>query len=1057
LGGGADLLSAVKQDIDRVGGDAGRVASSGQWRMPLGDSHRRGHMPSLPPTVMSSTLTELWGFAFPADFSQEMAGQVYAGGLAMSMRGSAVVQAASQGGQQAMQKWSGRPWRPAGQLLMSGGLAYFKTNNDLTAWDTSAIGKQAASEENPFWRTAWLNSFQLDKASQMYMAMGIQQQMPNRPTSAAEVMLFGDRVHHAMSVIDGVIYNIEGRRSTRYGGVSPAAQAQQQRGYQWGMIPRRTRQNWLAAYEAQTGKALWYRSPADNNEDNVELGFLAAPVAYGKLLLLPVTDSGAIWMYALSRDGGETVWKSYLCDEPTGGCDPWSPACVAIDGRDAYVVCGTGVVFALDAVSGQIRFAVRYERHGRRNQRMRQYGYGNSNLLELDGWDEDVVVPYGRALVVMATDHDRLLAIDRRSGQLLWNSPRKPLDQPGQYCLGTVGRSYFIAGRNVVRRYDMPTGRVKWETEIEDSFGRGALTEDAIYMPVKNSIWQLDLEKGTIVKQVGVSLNTDDPVGNLYSDGERFWVQGGSRVYVLTNLEHRLALLEKRIAEGDAAALLDRMRLFAKAEQFPKAIADLQAAYDLVRKQQGRPQAAAALLSAVREVDLAVSRPRDVLRLAKANLADFDEATAEIAADSRRQVLMRVLTEIRRTETRGAVDEILDVAQQLDNEYVQRLARQALLAIAGEEDVESLRQAVSGRDDVKRIIAADALARAAGEDSKPLLERMLAEDSEPLQLAALRALLNLGDRQALSPLLKLLKSDQAEVRGRAVQLLRFATGKRFGFAAYGDSEGRRQALEQWSKWVDAEGRTADLQFPLPDAPVMLGRTLVVSYGQSFVREYDSSGKQTWQKQVNNPWACQGLPNGHRLVALYAHNTIVEYDEQGNEVWRKSGLPGNCYSAQRQENGNTLVSCADSNRVLEVDPDGNIVWNVSVGNRPMDAKRLPNGNTLVCCANSGRVVEVDHEGNVVRQIDNMQQPIKAQRLDSGNTLVVQSSAGKVTEIGPDRKQVVWAQTGLPNVYDAQRLPNGNTLIVDAKGVHEYDPDHKIVWEEQFNHGSGVSRF
>ncbi|MEQ8787861.1 MAG: PQQ-binding-like beta-propeller repeat protein [Pirellulaceae bacterium] len=1054
--GATDLLAAVRRDIDRVGSETPLASSTGDWRMPLGGSHRRGHMPALPPTVMSNTLTELWGFAFPATFSQDMAGQVYAGGLVDSFGGRASVRATSQGSQQAMQKWRGQAWRPAGQLLMSDGLAYFKTSNDLTAWKTSEIGRQAESEQHPNWRSAWLNQFQLDAASQMYAAMGVQQQMTQRPGNIAEVMLFGDRVHHAMSVIDDVIYNVEGPRTPRYGGTAPSTRVQQQP-FQWGMVPRRTRKNWLAAYEARTGKALWYRSPTESDEENdAELGFLAAPVAYGRLLLIPVTDSGAIWMYALSREDGATVWKSYLCDEPTGGCAAWSPACVAIDGRDAYVVCGAGVVFALDAVSGQIRYAVRYERNGKQNPMMRQYGYGASNLMQLEGWDEDIVVPYGRTLVVMASDHNRLLAIDRRTGEFLWDSPRTPFTQEGQYCLGTVGRSYFVAGKNVVRRYDMPTGLVKWETEIEDSFGRGALTSDAIYVPVGNSIWQLDLEKGTIVKQVGVSLSTEDPVGNLYSDGERFWVQGGSRVYVLTNLTHRLALLEKRIAEGDPAALLDRMRLYAKAEEFPKAVLDLQAAHDLVREQQGPSEAAAALLAAVAEVNLAASRPRDVLRLVRANLGRLDAEKDAAVVVTRRRALMQAMSQIRQSQTKGAVDEILALSEMFDDDYLQRLARQSLTAIAAEGDGESLRDAVEGDEVVRRLIAADALAHVEGDAVKEQLKQMLAEDDPRLQLAALRALLNLRDREALPPLLKLMEAEDNGVRAQSVHLLRSATGQQFGYAAYDKPDARRQALDRWSAWLDAEGKTADIRHPLPDTALMLGRTLVASYGQNFIREFDASGKQTWSLQVNNPWACQGLPNGHRLVSLYAHNTVVEYDEKGEEVWRKAGLPGNCYSVQRLENGATLITCSDSNQVLEVDPEGKTVWSTSVQNRPMDAKRLPNGNTLVCCTNSNNVVEIDREGKTVWELKNMNQPIKAQRLENGNTLIVQSSSARVVEVDPGGAKV-WEQTGLQQVYDAQRLPNGNTLIVDGKGVHEYSPQHEVVWEQSFNHGSGVSRY
>ena len=73
--------------------------------------------------------------------------------------------------------------------------------------------------------------------------------------------------------------------------------------------------------------------------------------------------------------------------------------------------------------------------------------------------------------------------------------------------------------------------------EGKQSFGRGILTPKGIYMPVEDSIYQFDIqgEDGfpKIVSKVHVELGTNAPVGNLYSDGETFWVHGGNRLYML--------------------------------------------------------------------------------------------------------------------------------------------------------------------------------------------------------------------------------------------------------------------------------------------------------------------------------------------------------------------------------------------------------------------------------------------------------------------------------------------------------------------------------------------
>jgi len=60
-------------------------------------------------------------------------------------------------------------------------------------------------------------------------------------------------------------------------------------------------------------------------------------------------------------------------------------------------------------------------------------------------------------------------------------------------------------------------------------------------MPVENSIYHFSLKgkggEGELLSRVQVYLGTDAPVGNLYSDGKRLWVQGANRLYALAPKE----------------------------------------------------------------------------------------------------------------------------------------------------------------------------------------------------------------------------------------------------------------------------------------------------------------------------------------------------------------------------------------------------------------------------------------------------------------------------------------------------------------------------------------
>jgi len=117
-----------------------------------------------------------------------------------------------------------------------------------------------------------------------------------------------------------------------------------------------------------------------------------------------------------------------------------------------------------------------------------------------------------------------------------------PIGQKVDYLLGVRDGMLYAAGSKTIIAYDLNgEGRMVWGAdELFDgktSRGRGMLTEDGIYIPVDNGIYKFSLSgrkgKAETVSKVGVSLGTDAPVGNLYSDGQRIWVHGGSRLYAL--------------------------------------------------------------------------------------------------------------------------------------------------------------------------------------------------------------------------------------------------------------------------------------------------------------------------------------------------------------------------------------------------------------------------------------------------------------------------------------------------------------------------------------------
>lgn len=417
-----------------------------------------------------------------------------------------------------------------------------------------------------------------------------------------------------------------------------------------------------------------------------------------------------------------------------------------------------------------------------------------------------------------------------------------------------------------------------------------------------------------------------------------------------------------------------------------------------------------------------------------------------IAAHTEREsksILFAVLTTIEREKLAGLVEPLLSISPSAAAEPLRGALRRAVAASQREEDVPRLIAALSSPTAETRAIAAAVLAGAAEKEALIHLPALLADPAPAVRLAAAHALANLGQRSSLPVLVSLLEDSELNVRVEAFRTLRAATGQTLPFVVYDAPEKRKTQIAEWKSWLTGPGESAPLKFPLRESKIDLGRLLVCDQQNNALIEYDSQGKEIWRKSTPaQPWGCQGLENGHRLVCSFTERVVVEYDAGGTEVWRGGNLPGGPTSVERLESGNTLVACTESSEVLELDRAGKVAWRVKVEGRPVDAHRLDDGRTLVALQNAAKVVEIDQAGKIVWELNGVGNCFSAQRLESGNTLVCTVSHTQVREYDRDGK-VVWAQGAFQTPYTAQRLANGNTLVADRQGVHEINPEGKVI--------------
>lgn len=422
-----------------------------------------------------------------------------------------------------------------------------------------------------------------------------------------------------------------------------------------------------------------------------------------------------------------------------------------------------------------------------------------------------------------------------------------------------------------------------------------------------------------------------------------------------------------------------------------------------------------------------------------------------------RGLLNAVFAAVREEKLTGLCGPLLAALPLCKDESLRAGMRRALAATATPADAPLLRELLTRSDPQARILGLATLAQALGPAADQELLPLLNDPAEIVQVAAARALANHGRRESLAPLVRLLDSGEAIVRAEAARSLRASTGQHFSYTAYDAAPARSAAIARWKEWLAAHGDSATLTVPLRETAYDLGRLLVCDHSQNLLMEFDTSGRKLWQQEVGQqPWACQGLPSGHRLVGNYNERSVVEYDAAGREVWRIESLPGGPTSVERLDNGNTLIACTEGGQVLEYDAAKKVVWTAALEGRPVDAHRLEDGRTLVALQHAQKVVEVDSAGQKVWELAGVGMVFSAQRLESGNTLICAVQTPQVREF--DRRgNVVWAQGKFVNPYGAQRLAGGNTVVVDATGVTEIDPLGATVNRLEMPSLSRMSRY
>jgi hypothetical protein len=369
---------------------------------------------------------------------------------------------------------------------------------------------------------------------------------------------------------------------------------------------------------------------------------------------------------------------------------------------------------------------------------------------------------------------------------------------------------------------------------------------------------------------------------------------------------------------------------------------------------------------------------------------------------------------------------LLDFAPSAGHVEVLEVMREVLprLAVRDGQPDPALKGALTDKEGLRRALAVEALIRAKELPGKAA-HKFLADGNALVRLRAAQALADRGDREAIPALIDLLPSVALPLAWEAENILTRLGGEQAPQISLSEEVySRKEARDAWQHWWKEHGAKVDLA-KLKKEPPFLGLTLVAFQdfqGRGQLMELGRDGKPRWQfGDLAYPVDVQVVGNDRFLVAEMNGARVTERNRKGEIVWQKQvQQPVAC---QRLGNGNTMI--ATPTQVLELDAAGKQVFTYNRGRWDiLGARKHRNGEYVLLTRT--HIVRVDNKGQEVKSfvIGRTYNWSSFDVLPNGNLLVPLNRNNRVVEYTLDGKEVWSAEVPFPT--SARRLPNGNTV-------------------------------
>jgi outer membrane protein assembly factor BamB len=350
-----------------------------------------------------------------------------------------------------------------------------------------------------------------------------------QPKTMTEIMLFSDRLHHAIAVSGGRVFAIEGDLDTATARKKAADAAVPQRAFGGQLTTAGSRQNEIACYDVKSGRFLWAAGRATGLPDGAAV--CSRPLVVGSQLFVALGIDNQLGLAALDVATGKLTWKTTLAD--LGRAVSTTPVGIMVDDGSIYVASGAGKVFSVDRNGGALRWAASYPRmKSVAPSAVPRFADGTTGERVQVVLDENFVAREDDMLIVAACDSDHLMAFNVTDGSLRWDSP---LPQPALsgslgYVVGIGNGRIHLANNKWLWTVMAKGGRIAWEASLDGSCGRGLLAGDSLYLPQSSRILRIDPGRGSVLSRTEVATPDSEPVGNLVGDGDQILVASAARL-----------------------------------------------------------------------------------------------------------------------------------------------------------------------------------------------------------------------------------------------------------------------------------------------------------------------------------------------------------------------------------------------------------------------------------------------------------------------------------------------------------------------------------------------